>query len=638
MNRILSLVLLTVAGLPVLAAPRIDNFTVLDHNGESHALYDHRQAEAIVIMIQGNGCPIVRNAWPTYAELRNRYEARGVAFFMLNANLQDDRASIAEEAALFEMDLPILDDETQLIAESFGVERTAEVFVIDPNGWELAYRGPIDDRLTYERQKKVAGEHYLADTLDALLADQPVPSAQRDAVGCLVNLPGRDKAETHASISYAETIAPMLRDNCAMCHRPGGIGPWAMTGYPMIKGFAPMIREVVRTQRMPPWHADPHVGEFSGDRSLSIEERQQLVHWIEAGAPRGDGPDPLADLAAPASEWPLGEPDLIIDIPPFDVPATGVVDYQFPAVLNPLDRDVWVRAVAVLPGEASVVHHVLAGSQEEAPNTDNLNDVFDNLLATYAPGADPDVYPEGTGVLVPAGGAYLFQMHYTPSGRRVTDRSRLGLYFHDEPPEHVHRHQVILDPTIRIPAGAPAYEEAAYFEFHRPAVIYSLFPHAHYRGRSSKFVLVKPDGTEDTLLSVPRYDFNWQHTYALKEPLTIPAGSRIVHRTVYDNSVRNFANPDPERDVRWGLQSDDEMLYGGINYRWVDETTTAPTHNSRLADLRQFWGFADRDMDGLLVPEEMSRRMREAWNSGSLKLADADGDGRLSLEEYLAAR
>lgn len=615
----------------------VDNFRLLDHQGRSHELYYHQDAAAIVLMIHGNGCPIVRAAWPGFAQIRDAYADRTVRFFLLNANLQDDRAAIAEEAERYGIDVPILDDETQLIAESLGVTRTAEVLVIDPESWEIAYRGPINDRVGYERQRKAAQAHYLKDALDAVLAGKPVAEPVRVNKGCIVNLPGAQNRARHARISYSDTIAPLLRDNCAMCHREGGIGPWAMTDYRMIKGFAPMIREVVRTKRMPPWHADPAIGAFHEDRSLSVEETQTLIHWIEAGAPRGDGPDPLAEMDTAWSDWPLGQPDLIVDLPAFEVPATGVIDYQFPTVKNPLDRDVWVRAVTLLPGDREVVHHALVGTSETVTPPDEVNeDVFSNYLIGYVPGAESYIYPEDTGVLVKAGGEYVFQMHYTPSGKATVDRSKLGVYFHKDKPKHYLRQLVAWDFWIDIPAGARNHEEHAYFEFHRPTVLYYLFPHAHYRGKASRFDLRYPDGRSVPLLSVPNYDFNWQHTYKLKEPLDIPAGAKLIHRTVYDNSAANFANPDPDRAVPWGLQSEDEMLYGSFMFRWADETTDQLNHNKLRADLGQAWGFIDEDMDGRVVRAEMRGRMAQNWDRGDLKSADQDGDQGLSVAEYYA--
>jgi peroxiredoxin len=174
-------------------AERADNFTLLDQHGVTHELNGLADAAAIVIMVQGNGCPIVRNAWPAFKQVREDYRQKGVEFLMLNSNLQDDRSSILREAETFGIDAPILVDETQSVGESLGLIRTAEVLLIDPGSWDIVYRGPIDDRLTYERQKPAATEHYLRDALDALLAGQRVAIARRESLGCLINFPGRQQ-------------------------------------------------------------------------------------------------------------------------------------------------------------------------------------------------------------------------------------------------------------------------------------------------------------------------------------------------------------------------------------------------------------------------------------------------------------
>jgi mono/diheme cytochrome c family protein len=559
------------SALAVGPGERVDNFALLDHRGAFLELYYLSDAKAVVLMVHGNGCPIVRKALPELKAIRYAYRALGVEFLLINSNLQDDRETIAREAAEFEIDLPILVDGTQLIGESMGFVRTADVFVIDPKGWKLAYRGPIDDRLAYGAQKPAANHHFLADALDAVLAGKPVAVAKAEAVGCLINLPERDRRNEHAKISYPERIAPMLAENCASCHRAGGIGPWAMAGYEMVRGFAPMIREVVRTRRMPPWHADPHYGSFVGDRSLTAEDIKTLVHWIEAGAPRGDGPDPLVQLDNQWSEWTLGQPDLIVEVPAFDVPATGVVDYQYPYAKNPLDRDVWIRAIEIVPGDRAVVHHVLAGIDD--PHDDRRTIVGRiGELGGYAPGKNAVPYPEDTGILLRKDADFRFQMHYTPNGRATRDVTRVGYYFYDKPPKHQLDMTVIMNAGLTVPAHAKAYTESLEHVFDRDVMLYSLMPHAHLRGRAARFTAYYPDGGEEILLSVPKYDFSWQTTYALKSPKRLPAGTRLVFEMTWDNSAQNPANPDPDRDVHWGEQTWDEMNVGWLRYRNADES------------------------------------------------------------------
>ena len=225
----------------------VDNFRLLDHRGAAHELHYYSDMKAVVLMAQANGCDVASAAIPKLEELRNRYEARNVRVFMLNSNLKDDRASIAAMADTLGTKVPVLEDPLQLIGESLDATRAGEVFVINPVGWKLAYRGPVEQA---------------APVVEALAGGTPVTPAKVDVKGCAVAMPERDKRAAHAKISYSKEIAPLLVDKCVTCHRDGGIAPWQMSSYEIVKGFAPMIREVVRTQRMPPWHADPHYGVF----------------------------------------------------------------------------------------------------------------------------------------------------------------------------------------------------------------------------------------------------------------------------------------------------------------------------------------------------------------------------------------
>ena len=471
-----------------------------------------------------------------------------------------------------------------------------------------------------------------------MVSGQPIEVSKRQALGCIINFPEREQNIAHAQISYEDTIVPILKERCVACHLPNGIGPWAMTSYEMIKGFSPMIREVVRTRRMPPWEVDTNLLEIHAARGLTVEERKTLVHWIEAGSPRGDGEDPLLSVKSLKKGWPLGEPDLIVETPSFTVPATGVVEYQFPAITNPLDHDVWVRAVSIRPGETKAVHHILVGTSEQTIPTgeQRLNAVFENYLMGYAPGAESYVYPQGTGVLVKAGGQIHLQIHYTSFGREATDVSKVALYFHDNEPTYNLRQQVVIGFDLQIPPGEARHVERAYFEFDQPAIIYTLFPHTHFRGVETRFDLHLPDGTIEALLHVPRYDFNWQHSYTLAKPLKVPAGARLVHKSVYDNSTANLANPDAKREVPWGLQSYDEMLFGGFFFRWENGTSGKPVHDELNFQIAQYIGGLDDDFSGVLTLNEMPSWLREPFKAGKLAPFDVDNDSALSPMEYRA--
>ena len=537
---------------------RVENFRLMDHQGASHELHYFADAPAIVLMTHSTSCSTMPQSLQSLTSMQTQFSPAGAEFMLINSDLRDRRTTVA--ASVADADLPILLDPTQIIGESLGADTAGETLVVNPRDWTLAYRGDVTGAAQAVAQL-VAGDEVSVDS-------QPVASAD-----CALDFPELARRAEHKNISYAKTIAPMLNDNCVSCHREGGIGPWAMSDYNMVRGFSLMIREVVRTQRMPPWHADPHVGEFSNDRSLSDDEIRTLVHWVEAGAPRGEGADLLAENSQSWPIWAMGEPDVIIDIPPEDVPASGVVDYKYKMVTNPLDKDVWVKAAEIIPGDRSVLHHVITSFGEletEGRRAGRLKRGTGGGLGGYVPGAEGKPFPDDTGILLPAGATIEFQMHYTPAGLATTDASRMGLYLYEEPPEHKLDSMVLLNPRILIPAGAPNHSEVMVRTFDQDVLVYSLLPHAHYRGKASEFVAHLTDGTQETLLSVPRYDFNWQTNYDLKEPRFLPAGTKMVHRTWWDNSARNPANPDATRDVPWGQQSWDEMLFGSVRYRVVE--------------------------------------------------------------------
>jgi peroxiredoxin len=554
----------------------VDNFRLLDQNGKSHELYYSSDMKAVVLMVHGNGCPIVRQAVPALREIRDRYQSQGVEFLLLNSNLQDKRDDVAAESKEFNVDFPILLDQAQLIGEQLGVVRTSEVFVIDPKGWKLVYRGPMDDRLSYEKQRP-ASKHYLTDALDAVIAGKPVKVSKADGVGCLVNFPERDLKTSHAQISYSRQIAPMLIEKCTACHQTGGVAPWAMTRYDVVKGFAPMIREVVRTQRMPPWHADPHYGEWQNTRALSDDQRKLLVHWIEAGAPRGSGPDPLTSVKPDTNEWKHGKPDLIVEVPAYDIPATGVIEYQYPKVKNPLGRDVWITAVEIHPGAKQAIHHIIA-QDPVVLNGQQRGGNGGGNLAGFAPGMSPIVYPADTGVLFPKDADFVFQMHYTPNGKAVTDHSKIGFYFReaDNPPKYPLRLTALTDFRFQIPPGAKEYGTTVSRDITRDMLVYNFMPHSHLRGKSGTMSVVYPDGKQEILLNVPKYDFNWQTVYEYKEPKKIPAGSKLVWNFNWDNSTQNPGNPDPTQSVKWGDQTFEEMGIGFVRFRYLDEEVGKP--------------------------------------------------------------
>jgi len=599
------------------APANVDNFMLVDANLEAHELYRLADAPAILIVTQANGDAATRALAPALKMLTASYGAKGVEVLMLNSSLKDSREAIQAEARTVGYTAPILMDAYQLVGEGLGVTRAAEAYVINPKTWKVVWRGPASGA---------------AAALDAILAGKPAPSGGVSSGG-LIAFPERGMQK----VSFVKDVAPILEAKCVACHQAGGIGPMQLTSYEMVKGFAPMIREVIRTDRMPPYNADPHVGKFSDNKNLSPAEIKTLVHWIEAGAPRGEGADPLSAVKRVAAEWPLGTPDLVLNIPAYKVPASGVVDYQRPVAKNPETEGKWIRATTVKPGDRQAVHHVLSGWMPDTPtNGVSSEGRWKNSVGRYAVGSEADVFDKDVGTYLPAGGAVGFQMHYTPYGKAVTDNSQIGVYFRKDPPKYIMRQTVVSDPTITIPPNTARHLETAYLEFPKDALLYDAFVHAHYRAYSSDLWIQYPDGTKKLLLALPRYDFNWQRAYTFAEPVKIPAGSRIIAHYVYDNSKRNPANPDPSIQVTWGEQSFQEMLFTQLDFRWMDETAANQIDSdARLQDGRVI-GAMDDDLDGKVQKAELrgqfGRNLLARFDS-----IDTNKDGAIDKAEMAAA-
>jgi hypothetical protein len=376
----------------------------------------------------------------------------------------------------------------------------------------------------------------------------------------------QESAEESAPTWYSDVL-PIFQERCQVCHREGSIGPFALDSYDDAAGWSAMIGEVVENRRMPPWHAAPDVGHFENDRALPDDERATILGWVEAGAPAGDPAD-----APPAREWPdggwaLGTPDEVIAMPrAIPVPASGVVDYQYVEIPTDFGEDKWVRAMQVMIGAREVVHHVLIFVRypRSYGRSPRVRGGLEGYFCSALPGDDVEPFPPGAAKLLPRGSSLIFQLHYTPNGRAQEDLSQLGLYFMDDPNQVTRRARTVAlyDTHFTIPAGAPDHTVRARYRFDQDSILYGLTPHMHLRGKSFRYLLLYPDGSYRPLLHIPVWDFNWQNTYRLAQPLFIPSGSTVLGVAAFDNSADNPANPDPDRDVGFGEQTWDEMMIG----------------------------------------------------------------------------
>jgi mono/diheme cytochrome c family protein len=405
-------------------------------------------------------------------------------------------------------------------------------------------------------------------------------------------------AQSPDTPTFSKDIAPILYKNCATCHRPGEIAPMSLLTYDQVRPFARSIRTHVEQGTMPPWHAEAAPDTFVNERRLTANEKETIAKWANNGSPQGD-PRDLPPIPAFPEGWTIGKPDAIVAMrQPFDVPVSGEIAYQYLSVPTDFKEDKWVQALEIRPGVRSVVHHVLVFAAEpgetarQQPFTQQtpgargalaqqiaplllaaaargrgLNaGMRGPLIATTAPGTNAQIFESGTAMRIKAGSVLTFQIHYTTSGKAEKDRTAVGFIFAKEPPKREVRAGSFVGIPLRIPPGAENHRADAQIEFTQDAHVVALFPHTHVRGKSWEYRMTYPDGREEVVLSVPRYDFNWQTYYQFAKPLAAPKGSRLLAIAHYDNSANNKANPNPNVEVRWGDQTWEEMQYTGITY------------------------------------------------------------------------
>lgn len=372
-----------------------------------------------------------------------------------------------------------------------------------------------------------------------------------------------------APVTFSRDVAPIFYKNCATCHRPGEIAPMSLMSFKDARPWAKSIREKVVDGTMPPWHADPKHGSFSNDRRLTKKEIDTIVAWVDGGAAEGNS----RDLPRPpkfTDGWQIGKPDVVLTMAnEYNVPAEGVVNYQYFLVPTGFTEDKWIHAAEVRPGNRAVVHHVIVFvvSTESLKRRLSLfgEGGIDGLVGT-APGETGVVLPDGVGRLLKAGSILVLQVHYTPNGTAQKDRTSVGLIFSRKPIVKSASGGAAMNRRFAIPPGDENYEVRSSFTFKEDSHIMNLMPHMHVRGKDFEYRLVYPDGTSKVILSVPRYSFNWQTRYEFKEPVAAPKGSRLVCVAHFDNSNKNKWNPDPLKTVRWGPQTWDEMMIGFVGF------------------------------------------------------------------------
>lgn len=577
----------------------VQNFRLIDHLGRAHELYRQADAKAIVLYIQGNGCPIVRQSVPLIKKLRDAYADKGVRFLMVNGNYHDDRKSVAEEAEEFDIDIPILVDSAQIVTRMLGSGRTAEAILINPENWKIEFRGAPDDRFDYGVQRARVDHEWLKDALDAFLAGDEIAVRASETKGCKINFIDPPEEE----VTY-EQVAPIIRSKCVQCHRDGDVAPFAFSSYRKAKGWSEMMKEVILADRMPPWSADSEVTHYKNDWSLTAEEKKLLVAWADAGAPRSDdSTDYLAEKVEPrSSEWLLGEPDVVLTMEDvYDVPAEGAIEYQLFEIPSGFAEDTWIRGFDLMPGNPRVVHHALVFIQypdEIKYMEPGVSGGAGGFFAAFVPGARAAFFPENTAKFVPAGARFLLQVHYVATGKPETDQTKLGLYRYEGKPKERIITDAAYSANFEIAPNDRDFEVVAREDYRGPMTLHAVSPHMHYRGSRFSYSARYPDGSVELLASIPAYNFDWQTAYFFQDPISLPAGTVIECKGAFDNSPMNPFNPDPTATVTFGDQTWEEMFIG---YMWL----SAPVEDFERSAERRKRHFEKRAKERAEAPVEI---------------------------------
>ncbi|MGE3886213.1 MAG: thiol-disulfide isomerase [Vicinamibacterales bacterium] len=419
--------------------------------------------------------------------------------------------------------------------------------------------------------------------------------------------------------TFTKDVAPIFFAHCTTCHRPGEIAPMSLLTYKEARPWARSIAAQVRSGAMPPWHADPAIGHFANERRLTDVQKATVVRWVEAGAPEGN-PEDLPPAPQYAEGWRIGQPDVVLEMQEdYPIPASGTIPYLYFEVPANFDEDRWIQAWEMRPGNPAVVHHVIVyvrPPQDAAPGAAATGRPTAGATATprprgvvtfaegmdipagqtggpplpdgqrkpafpndrprlrgtagsiggYVPGNSTRAFPAGTAMRLPKGSSLVFQMHYTTIGKPTADRTKMGLIFAKEPPQMPLTGTALVNGALHIPAGAANHRVDAEMTLNRDLQLFSMTPHTHVRGIRWYYEAIYPDGRREPILSVPNYDFEWQHEYQFARPLDLPAGTTIKASAWYDNSPANKANPDPTTDVWWGDQTWEEMMF--TSFTW----------------------------------------------------------------------
>lgn len=553
----------------------IPDLTLTLADGSTQRLSDYKKSKAIVLAWFSASCPLSGKLGPELARLQKDCAKDNVAFLLVNAIPTDTPEDIKAFATKFGLTAPLVHDKSLTLSQALKATVTTEVFLLDA-ARTLTYRGAINDQYGLGYQLETPRKQFLRDALASLLRGESPSIAATTAPGCALDLdaakPDVAANAAPAQASYHRDISRILQANCVECHRKDGLAPFSLETYADVIKNAGMIKKQVTRGAMPPWFAAPttstHDTPWANDRSLNEQDKSTLLAWLQSDRPQGD----IADAPLPRkfhSGWSIGEPDAIFQLgQPINIKAEGTMPYQNVTVPTNFPEDRWVQSYEIVPTDRGVVHHVIVKVVEKGKSGTKDEDRAERegYYAAYVPGNSSRILPEGFAKKLPAGATLHFQIHYTPNGKATQDQLKIGFKFAPQPPQYVVHVNAVAQPRLNIPAGEANHVETAQQKLPFDMMMTAFMAHMHVRGKAFKYEVTYPDGKQEVLLDIPRYDFNWQLAYNLAQPKLIPRGSIVKVTAVYDNSTGNPANPDPTKNVRWGQQTFDEMMIGYVEH------------------------------------------------------------------------
>jgi mono/diheme cytochrome c family protein len=547
----------------------IEDIAITTLDGRNARLSEMQGKRGLVVIMTSATCPVSKRYIPSIAKLEKELAAQEIGLLLVNPFASEKADDIRAQLSAAGIRAAYVHDKEKKLTSILQARTTTEVFLIDAKR-TLLYRGALDDQYGINYNLDAPRHRYLSDAVSAFLKDQKPAIQATAAPGCELDLV-RETQRTASPVTYYRDVARILQQNCVTCHREGGIAPFALDDIEEVQDRARVIKRVVSEGTMPPWFAAPYKdagkNPWANDCSLSSRDKADLLAWLDSSdRPLGNPAEAPAARSYP-SEWSIGTPDLIIPLSrAYDIKADGVMPYAIDVVDTSMTEDKWVTAYEILPSERDVVHHVLVQVYPKGVVARDREEGAAGYWAIYVPGNGANVYPQGFARKLPAGARVRFQIHYTPSGTAKKERMRLGLVFAKSPPQFEVRTAAVANPRLAIPPGAERHVEIKTRSVPFDMPILSFVPHMHVRGVAFKYEAIYADGKTETLLDIPRYDFNWQLRYDYKQPKLIPRGSTIKITAVYNNSTSNKANPDPTKLVKWGNQTYDEMMLGYVEY------------------------------------------------------------------------